>query len=171
MAEWYEILIPITALITACVALISIIFIRKQLKMTEKAYNSSKNVAEIDVFLNLQKIFALNDNLTKVRTVISTKGPVLNNEGGSIEYKDFATYLDFVNKFMYYGNLGVISEENIVAAFGPTAIEIENNPYVMKYINKNKEQLGKVQFSEIHALAEKARKLDPGFKKFSDKSV
>ena len=87
MAEWYEILIPIAALITACVALISIYFIRKQLKMTEKAYNSSKNVAEIDAFLNLQQNFTLNDNLTKVRTVISTKGPVLKNEGGSVDYK------------------------------------------------------------------------------------
>ena len=80
MVEWYEILIPIAALITACVALISIYFIRKQLKMTEKAYNSSKNVSEIDAFLNLQQNFSLNDNLIKVRDVISTKGPVLNNE-------------------------------------------------------------------------------------------
>jgi len=158
MVEWYEILIPIAALITACVALISIYFIRKQLKMTEKAYNSSKNVSEIDAFLNLQQNFSLNDNLIKVRDVISTKGPVLNNEGGSIEYKDFATYLDVVNRFMYYSDLGVIKEVNIVAAFGPAAIEIEQNPYVVKYIQEHKKKYGEKMFVGISELAEKARK-------------
>ena len=158
MAEWYEILIPIAALITACVALISIYFIRKQLKMTEKAYNSSKNVSEIDAFLNLQQNFSLNDNLIKVRDVISTKGPVLNNEGGSIEYKDFATYLDVVNRFMYYSDLGVIKEVNILAAFGPAAIEIEQNPYVVKYIQEHKKKYGEKMFVGISELAEKARK-------------
>jgi len=157
MAEWYEILIPIAALITACVALISIYFIRKQLKMTEKAYNSSKNAAEIDAFLNLQQSFSLNDNLTKVRTVISTKGPILNNEGGTIDYKDFATYLDVVNRFVYYSRKGVIDEVNIVAVFGPAAIEIEENPYVMKYIQNHKEKHGTRMFEGISELAKKSK--------------
>ena len=162
MAEWYEVIIqyviPVVSLITAVVALFTVYYLKKQSKLTEKAYNSSKNVGEIDAFQNLQQNFTLNDNLTKVRDVISTKGPVLNNEGGSIEYKDFATYLDVVNRFMYYSDLGVIKEVNIVAAFGPAAIEIEQNPYVVKYIQEHKKKHGEKMFVGISELAEKARK-------------
>ena len=72
--------------------------------------------------------------------------------------KDFATYLDVVNRFLYYASSGVIKEENIVAAFGPAAIEIEENPYVMKYIQNHKEKHGKIMFDGISELAKKARK-------------
>jgi len=162
MAEWYEVIIqyviPVVSLITAVVALFTVYYLKKQSKLTEKAYNSSKNVGEIDAFQNLQQNFTLNDNLTKVRSVISTKGLVLKNDGGSIQYKDFATYLDVVNRFLYYASLEVIKEENIVAAFGPAAIEIEENPYVMKYIQNHKEKYGKKMFEGISELAKKARK-------------
>ena len=59
---------------------------------------------------------------------------------------------------MYYSDLGVIKEVNIVAAFGPAAIEIEQNPYVAKYIQEHKKKYGEKMFVGISELAEKARK-------------
>lgn len=165
MAEWYEILIPIASLITATVALLTVIFLKKQLRLTEKAYTASKTVAEIDAFQKIEANFSLNNSLTQVRTVISTKGPVLKNDGGTIDYKDFATYLDSVDRLVYYANIGIIPEETIVGVFGPAAIEIENNPYVMKYMKDLNEKYDKRMFTGITKLAEKTRVMRPELEK------
>jgi len=162
MAEWYEILIPIAALITASVALITIFFLKKQLKMTEKAFDSAKDVAEIGAFQKLEQNFSYDKSLQKVRAIISSQGPVLKEDGGTINYSDFATYLHAVNELLFYSRMKIIKEINIVNAFGAAAIEIEDNPYVMKFIKNQQDKDGKGVLAGINMLAERTRKLRPG---------
>jgi len=159
MTEWYEILIPIAALITACVAGITIYFLRRQLVMTESAYNLSRDAAAIDAFQKIQQNFSLNKSLVAVRSAISTKGPVLRQDGGSIDYNDFATYLESVNQLLYFQNMSIIKEIDLVNAFGAAAIEIERNPFVMKYIKGQQKKYGDSILAGISEFAERSRKL------------
>jgi len=162
MAEWYEVVIqyviPVASLITAVVALFTVHYLKKQSKLTQKAFNSSKNASEIDAFLTLQENFTLNKTMSQVRSAIASKGPVTKSEGGTIETNDFFNYLEFVNRLVYYSNMEVIREENLVNAFGPTVLEIENNHYVMEHIKKMREKFGESELKGISIFAEKARK-------------
>jgi len=158
MIEWYEILIPIASLITAVVALISVHFLKNQSKMTENAYHTSKKVSEVETFLKIEQNILFDETMKKVRLKIASTEPVLKMDGGSVEHVDFITYLETINRLVYFSRMGIIHESNLVNAFGSTAVEIEGNPYVVKYIKQIQDKQGKNILSGIHTMAELRRK-------------
>ena len=160
MVEWYEMIIPIASLITASVAAITIFFLRKQMKITEESYNSAKTAAQIDAFLKIESTLVFNEKMRKIRLAISSKGPVIKKDGGPIEYEDFAIYLEAINRLPYFFNVGIIPEDVIISAYGPMCTEIENNPYVVKYIKHIQKTQGKIMLQNIHKLAEKIKEID-----------
>jgi len=155
------IIVPVATLITAIVAAITIHYLKKQSKFTEDALNASKKASEINAFLSLQKDFTLDQMMVEVRRAISTGKPVLKNEGGPIDQNDFDSYIEFVNRFLYYSNVEVIDEKNIIAAFGAPMIEISENPHVMKHILDQQKKYGELVLAGITDLIEKTKKARP----------
>lgn len=162
MVEWYDYIIPIVSLITAGVALITVYYLKKQFKQTENAYNSSKKVAEINAALQIQQVFNMDPGLKQVRLSISSKGPILNEDGGSVPYEDFATYLDFVNRLPYYSNMEVIGVESLLDMFQGVIVELANNPFAQSYIRKQGEKEGQ-GYSGIEKMMEWTKKRHPKY--------
>jgi len=101
----------VVASIAVIIAVIGVIWSNL---LTRQSLDENKKTTRVDVFLRLQENFSLNNDLVRVRNAISTKNPVLEAEGGPIKYEELLTYLETVNKFIYYINTKVIPEDDVV---------------------------------------------------------
>jgi len=170
MAEWYEILIPVASLITASVALGALYFLRKQMKISEKASNranksylDSKKSYELDVVFRLNNRF-YSQPYSSVRNRIASKKPVLKENGGTIDRFDFYNYLDALNEVWIFVNTKILTEGLAVQEFGAMAAEFGRNPEAMKILEHQREIQGHNVWGGILILIKKCEEQYQSFK-------
>ncbi len=170
MVEWYEVIIPLASLVTAIVALATVYFLRKALKISEeshqeskRAYNDSRKAYEADMMMRFTERFHSDPVLKKVRIAI-VRDKFLLVPKGVVTMEEFYRYLDGVNEIWILASTGVISEDLILQNFGALASEFGDSSEAMDFLKKEQENQGEMVWSGILGMIEKANKLYHDFK-------
>lgn len=159
MAEWYEIAIPVASLITAIVALITIFYLRKQIKISETSYNDSRKAYESDVLMRLYEQFSLDKDTIQLREDIAFKRPIFKDDGGKYSEKDIFTYLNTLHIIPQFIRMGVLSEYNAVNFFGSAFLEAFQHKDIKNFVEQIQNEQSKGAWGDLLELSDKFEKL------------
>jgi len=164
MAEWYEILIPVVSLITASVALGTLYFLRKQMKISEIASNqasesflNSKKASEIDVFLRLSDDLQ-EEKFLSIAGKIAGNVPILVENGGTTPEEDLVRYLYLFTNIFHYLEMEILDPFNTYNHFGNYAIHLNENKEITNYIETIQKKQDPHTWGGIQKLAEIMKK-------------
>lgn len=149
MAEWYEILIPVVALITALVALGTIFYLKKQViisqdafKESKTAYQDSRKAYEFNIIFQLNEILRGEKN-RKISYNIARELPILKTNKGDFEYFELFDYLNVLHEITYMIDEKIIRKTIATRLFGALFYELSQNKEAMGFIHTIQEDQSK----------------------------
>lgn len=168
MAEWYEILIPIASLITAIIVGITLFFVNRQLKVSEKAskesqkaYNDSRKATEVDVILRLKESLTFNPDFKPILDALFTKKPILIRNGGKVSDSILFLYLNTLNEISMFVRNKTLSQELALQVFGGIINSSFDYKEINEYINFIRKNQKEKFWSGIDRLAKEWKKQKP----------
>jgi len=137
MVEWYELIIPLASLITASVALATVHYLRKELKISRVSFEKSSKSYEAEVVLRIEEKF---QKTKGVLLSITSSKPIHKDLGGEFDDKDlyeFLSVLDLINTFL---SNGLISEEVVKRLYGQSIVVTCAHDEIKEYVRLYQEK-------------------------------
>lgn len=168
LAEWYEILVPIATLITAIIIGITLFFVNRQLKVSEKAskesqkaYNDSRKATEVDIVLRLKESLIFNPDFKPILDALFNKKPILIGNGGKVSDSILFHYLNTLNEISMFIHNKTLSKEMALQVFGGLISSSFDYKEIKECINSIRKEQKDEFWSGIDEIAKEFRNRHP----------